>query len=106
MTIPASVTAPLLRPTSCAFSMSEGTFGGNIAMTARCMTYLIIGAGTAGCVLAARLSEDTSVSVCVIEAGPDYPTLESLPPKIRDGLPDICGHHSRRPIGFHGQPKR
>ena len=31
--------------------------------------YLIIGAGTAGCVLAARLSEETEATVCVIEAG-------------------------------------
>jgi choline dehydrogenase len=32
--------------------------------------YVIIGAGSAGCVLAARLTEDPDVSVCVLEAGP------------------------------------
>jgi choline dehydrogenase len=32
--------------------------------------YVIVGAGTAGCILANRLSEDSGSTVCVLEAGP------------------------------------
>ena len=34
---------------------------------------VIVGAGSAGCVLAARLSAGGDRSVVLIEAGPDYP---------------------------------
>jgi choline oxidase len=41
--------------------------------------YVVVGGGTAGCIVAARLAEDPAVSVCLIEAGPaeeDNPTVE------------------------------
>jgi choline dehydrogenase len=43
----------------------------------------IVGGGAAGCVLAARLSEDPACAVQVFEAGPDL--RRAMPPDIRSG---------------------
>ena len=54
--------------------------------------YLIVGGGSAGCVLANRLSADPDVRVALIEAGADTPPGQ-VPPEILDSypMPLFCG---------------
>ncbi|MFC3673750.1 GMC family oxidoreductase [Novosphingobium pokkalii] len=72
--------------------------------------YVIVGAGSAGCVLANRLSADSSVKVIVLEAGSDDRLLAEprhLKSRFMIGIPAGFSHVSNDPAlnwGFVSEP--
>lgn len=61
---------------------------------------IVVGAGSAGCVLAARLSQTPDRQVLLLETGPDYPQRHLLPPEIADGT-TVAGSHD---WGYRSMP--
>lgn len=65
--------------------------------------YVIVGGGSAGCVMAARLSEDAGVSVCLIEAGGTGRDIFVRAPALVAGM--ISGRPKINNWAFHTEPQ-
>ena len=70
-------------------------------MTDVAFDYVIVGGGTAGCVLASRLSADPAVRVLMLEAGPDYRGLPIRIPAAVKALYRAGTYH----WGFQSRPE-
>lgn len=72
-------------------------------MTTQSFDFVIVGAGSAGCVLANRLSEDPAVRVCLVEAGGQD---KSLMVRMPAGVGNLIREANDYNWGFFTEPQR
>jgi len=79
----------------------------NTSTAPQTFDYIVVGGGAAGCVVASRLSEDPSVSVCLLEAGgPDDSVLIHAPMGFAVSAPlkvHNWGYETVPQPGFNGR---
>jgi choline dehydrogenase len=69
---------------------------------AKAFDYVIVGGGSAGCTLAARLTEDPDITVCLLEAGGRN---DSVLVRMPAGVGTLIKAKSAHNWGFHTEPE-